>query len=35
MLFFNRTTRWVLAPLAERLDQPDQPGTPLSSNNPL
>jgi len=35
MLFFSRTTRWVLAPLAERLEQPDQPSTPLSSNNPL
>nr|WP_053129603.1 PAS domain-containing protein [Pseudomonas sp. MIACH] len=35
MLFFSRTNRWVLAPLADRLDQPDQPSTPLSSNNPL
>jgi PAS domain-containing protein len=35
MLFFSRTTRWVLAPLAERLEQPDQPSMPLSSNNPL
>ncbi|AHC36112.1 MAG: PAS domain-containing protein [Pseudomonas sp.] len=35
MLFFSRTTRWVLAPLADRLDQPDQACTPLSSNNPL
>ena len=35
MLFFNRTSRWVLAPLADRLDQPDQPGAPLSSRNPL
>lgn len=35
MLFFSRTTRWVLTPLAERLEQPDQPSMPLSSNNPL
>ncbi len=35
MFFVSRTTRWVLAPLAERLEQPDQPSTPLSSNNPL
>jgi len=35
MFFFNRTSRWVLAPLAERLDQPDQPSAPLSSSNPL
>lgn len=35
MLFFNRTSRRVLAPLADRLDQPDQPGAPLSSRNPL
>ena len=35
MLFFNRTSRWVLAPLADRLDQPDQPSAPLSSRNPL
>ncbi|QXH69604.1 methyl-accepting chemotaxis protein [Pseudomonas asgharzadehiana] len=35
MLFFSRTTRWVLAPLADRLDQPDQANTPLSSNHPL
>ncbi|SEI14154.1 methyl-accepting chemotaxis sensory transducer with Pas/Pac sensor [Pseudomonas asplenii] len=35
MLFFSRTTRWVLAPLANRLEQPDQANTPLSSNNPL
>ena len=35
MLFFSRTTRWVLAPLADRLEQPDQASTPLSSNNPL
>ena len=35
MLFFNRTKRWVLAPLADRLDQPDQPSAPLSSRNPL
>ena len=35
MLFFNRTTRCVLAPLADRLEQPDQPGTPLSSSHPL
>ena len=35
MLFFSRTTRWVLAPLADRLEQPDQTSTPLSSNNPI
>ncbi|MPQ71867.1 chemotaxis protein, partial [Pseudomonas sp. MWU12-2323] len=35
MNFFNRTTRWVLAPLADRLELPDQDCTPLSSNNPL
>ena len=35
MLFFSRTTRWVLAPLADRLEQPDQASTPLSSNHPL
>ncbi len=35
MLFFSRTTRWVLAPLADRLEQPDQASTPLSSNQPL
>ncbi|MQB16689.1 PAS domain-containing protein [Pseudomonas lactis] len=35
MLFFSRTTRCVLAPLADRLEQPDQPGTPLSSSHPL
>nr|WP_269325500.1 PAS domain-containing methyl-accepting chemotaxis protein [Pseudomonas sp. Leaf59] len=35
MIFFNRTSRWVLAPLADRLDQPDQASTPLSSSNPL
>lgn len=35
MLFFSRTTRWVLASLADRLEQPDQASTPLSSNNPL
>ncbi|RDS91749.1 chemotaxis protein [Pseudomonas fluorescens] len=35
MLFFSRTTRWVLAPLADRLEQPDQTNTPLSSNNPI
>jgi hypothetical protein len=34
-VFFSRTTHWVLAPLADRLDQPDQASTPLSSNNPL
>lgn len=35
MFFFSRTTRWVLAPLADKLDQPDQASTPLSSSNPL
>ena len=35
MLFFSRTTRWVLAPLADRLEQPDQTSTPLSSSNPI
>lgn len=35
MLFFNRTSRWVLAPLADRLDRPDQPSAPLSSSHPL
>ncbi|PFG71891.1 methyl-accepting chemotaxis sensory transducer with Pas/Pac sensor [Pseudomonas poae] len=35
MLFFSRTNRWVLAPLADRLDEPDQASTPLSSSNPL
>jgi len=35
MLFFSRTSRWVLAPLADRLDEPDQASTPLSSSNPL
>ncbi|MFN3359752.1 MAG: PAS domain-containing protein, partial [Pseudomonas sp.] len=35
MLFFRPTTRWVLAPLADRLEQPDQASTPLSSSNPL
>jgi PAS domain S-box-containing protein len=35
MLFFSRTTRWVLAPLADRLELPDQASTPLSSNHPL
>ncbi|NUT88673.1 PAS domain-containing protein [Pseudomonas corrugata] len=35
MLFFSRPTRWVLVPLADRLEQPDQASTPLSSNNPL
>lgn len=35
MLFFSRTTLRVLAPLADRLEQPDQANTPLSSNNPL
>ncbi|MFP3850806.1 PAS domain-containing methyl-accepting chemotaxis protein [Pseudomonas sp. W5-01] len=35
MIFFNRTSRLVLAPLADRLDQPDQASTPLSSSNPL
>ncbi|QDR68708.1 methyl-accepting chemotaxis protein [Pseudomonas juntendi] len=35
MLLFNRTSRWVLAQLADRLEQPDQPSAPLSSANPL
>ena len=35
MLFFSRTSRWVLAPLADRLEQPDQTSAPLSSNNPI
>jgi PAS domain S-box-containing protein len=35
MHFFSRTTRWVLASLADKLEQPDQASTPLSSNNPL
>ncbi len=35
MLFFSRTTRRVLAQLADRLEQPDQASTPLSSNNRL
>ncbi len=35
MLFLNRTSRWVLAALADRLEQPDQLNTPLSSPNPL
>ncbi|MBN0978695.1 PAS domain-containing protein [Pseudomonas hygromyciniae] len=35
MLFFSRTTRWVLASLADRLEQPDKASTPLSSSNPL
>ena len=35
MLFFSRTTRWVLASLADRLEQPDQANPPLSSKNPL
>ncbi|MBM9489039.1 PAS domain-containing protein [Pseudomonas sp. ICBG1301] len=35
MLFFSRTARWVLAPLADRLEQPDQASAPVSSNNPL
>ncbi|BDB20713.1 methyl-accepting chemotaxis protein [Pseudomonas sp. CYM-20-01] len=35
MLFFSRTHRWVLTPLADRLEQPDQASTPLSSNNPI
>ncbi|KJZ53133.1 chemotaxis protein [Pseudomonas marginalis] len=33
MLFFRRTTHRVLAQLADRLDQPGQASTPLSSNN--
>ena len=35
MLFFSRTTRWVLASLADRLEQPEKTSTPLSSSNPL
>jgi PAS domain-containing protein len=35
MLFFSRVTRRVLAPLADKLDHPDQASMPLSSNNPL
>jgi PAS domain-containing protein len=35
MLFFSRTTRWVLTLLADRLEQPDQASTPLASSNPL
>ena len=35
MLFFNRTTRWILMPLADTLEQPDCVGAPLSSKNPL
>ncbi|WP_335944755.1 methyl-accepting chemotaxis protein [Pseudomonas sp. G166] len=35
MLFTSRTTRWVLAQLADRLEQPDQASIPLSSNKPI
>ncbi|XKV47557.1 PAS domain-containing protein [Pseudomonas sp. nanlin1] len=35
MLFFSRSTRRVLAHLADRLEQPDQASRPLSSNNRL
>lgn len=35
MHFFNRTTRWILMPLADTLEQPDCVGAPLSSKNPL
>lgn len=35
MFLFSRTRRWVLAPLAERLDNPDHDLAPLSSANPL
>nr|WP_028694368.1 methyl-accepting chemotaxis protein [Pseudomonas cremoricolorata] len=35
MFLFTRTSRWVLAPLAEHLDDPDHARAPLSSRHPL